>query len=214
MQPTDDYMAERTNQQILHCFTDGSCINNGSPNAIAAWACVWPHDPTYNRAEKLSSHELHTNNRAEFTGCLEALRTAARIDRSSRYRLIIYTDSQLLINSMTKWIRGWKSNGWKTKTNEPVKNVDLLKQIDAEMCARSGGVTFNYVKAHTGGKDWASTYNDQADRAAKAACTQMKITRSIQGDTTSPATQSILLSSTARMQLQQTKITAFFGPAK
>jgi ribonuclease HI len=212
----------------LHCFTDGSCFRNGHPNAVAAWSCIWPDYPSHDKAAKLSMGEVHTNNRAEYTGCLNALRTAAFIDPSYKLQLVVHTDSMLLINSMTKWIKGWKKNGWKTKTQEPVKNIDLLKQLDAELFLRQL-VKFEYVKAHTGGKDWSSIYNDKADRAAKEACssrenekqptyqspvhssTSHSHTKSPAQSYTQPQTQTSFKS---MKPIQQTKITAFFKSMK
>ena len=53
------------------------------------------------------------------------------------------TDSQLMLNSMTKWLPGWKKKGWKTSAGQPVKNQDLLTALDAEVkrharCAGTG----------------------------------------------------------------------------
>ena len=46
---------------------------------------------------------------------------------------MIVTDSQLMLNSMTKWLPGWKRKGWKTSAGQPVKNQDLLTALDAEV---------------------------------------------------------------------------------
>lgn len=45
-------------------------------------------------------------------------------------KLCINTDSQFLINSATKWMGGWKRNGWKLKSGESVKNVIDFKSLD------------------------------------------------------------------------------------
>ncbi len=42
----------------------------------------------------------------------------------------VRTDSELLIKS-SEWIHGWKRNGWRTANGEPVKNRDLLEQMDS-----------------------------------------------------------------------------------
>lgn len=195
---------------LLNCFTDGSCINNGKKNAIAAWACVWPEYQEFNESSKLSSNELHTNNRAEYLACLNAFKIADKIDPTRVYTLVIYTDSMLLLNSMTKWINGWKTNGWKTKTSEPVKNQDLLKSIDYQMQLRP--YRFNYVPAHTNKKDWHSIYNDEADRLAKA-----EVSRYSNQKQTYPPIKNIetilpIQSSPTQLNhtLQQTRLTKWF----
>lgn len=192
----------------LNCFTDGSCINNGKKNAVAAWACVWPEYQEFNESSQLSANELHTNNRAEYLACLNAFRIADKIDPTRAYTLVIYTDSMLLLNSMTKWIKGWKANGWKTKTNEAVKNQDLLKSIESQMQLRPH--RFNYVPAHTNKKDWHSIYNDEADRLAKAA-----VSRPFQNsehiiDDVSKSVQIQSSHTLLKHTLQQTRLTKWF----
>ena len=43
----------------------------------------------------------------------------------------IHTDSQYLRDGITKWIHGWKRNGWRTADKKPVKNAELWQRLDA-----------------------------------------------------------------------------------
>ena len=52
--------------------------------------------------------------------------------------LVIETDSQYAINCSTKWVQGWKRNGWKNSQKKPVKNADLIRAIDNEIAHRAG----------------------------------------------------------------------------
>lgn len=149
-------------EQRLVVFTDGACSHNGARHARAGYATVWPYNRGLDTARRLEGPE-QTNNRAEYSALIEAQRIADSLDLSGKKPLHVYTDSQLLIDSVTKWMPGWKKNGWKKSDRKPVLNQDLLKQIDAN--ARP--LVFQHVRAHTGKADWESTYNDEADRLAR-----------------------------------------------
>ncbi len=153
---------------IINVFTDGSCIQSSKNklNRPAGYACVFPEFPSFNYAAKLEGKEK-TNNRAEYAACIMALKIAGKIDPTFSSIVYVHTDSELMINSLTKWISGWKSKNWKKADGSPVKNVDLLKVLDDLLKKRV--VVFKHVKAHTGKTDWSSVHNDLADRMAKKA---------------------------------------------
>jgi ribonuclease HI len=165
VQTTD---ANQNSPSIINVFTDGSCIQSGKNKAQrpAGFACVFPEHQEFNYAAKLQGAEK-TNNRAEYSAGIAALQIAEKIDPTFSKVLYIYTDSELMINSLTKWLPGWKAKGWKKADGGPVKNVDLLKLLEELMKKRV--TVFRHVKAHTGKKDWASTYNDMADVMARNA---------------------------------------------
>jgi ribonuclease HI len=153
---------------IINVFTDGSCIQSSKnkKNRPAGYACVFPEYPKNNYAAKLEG-EVKTNNRAEFMACIKAYEIANKIDPSKNMLLCVHTDSELMINSLTKWLPGWKAKGWKKADGSPVLNVDLLRIMDTEKQKRA--TIFKHVKAHTGKQDWASIHNDLADKMAKNA---------------------------------------------
>ena len=64
----------------------------------------------------------------EYTAALEGLRSLPAGSRAC-----VVTDSRLMLDSMTKWIHGWKRKGWKTAGGDPVKNQDLVRALDAEI---------------------------------------------------------------------------------
>ena len=64
--------------------------------------------------------------------------------------LLIESDSQYAINCSTKWVKGWKKNGWKNSQKKPVKNKELIQAIDREISQRPGPVDFRWVKGHAG----------------------------------------------------------------
>lgn len=151
----------------LICFTDGACTANGKRNARASYAVVWPEHPELDSAHVLSDDQLHTNNRGEYTALIYAMDQADTLDPTSSKTLIVYTDSLLMVRSLTEWMPSWKRNGWKKSDGEQVQNLDLLQTLDAKTQHRK--TVFRHVKAHTKNTDWESRYNDKVDRLARGA---------------------------------------------
>lgn len=89
--------------------------------------------------------------------------TAHRADEELR----ILCDSQYVINSVTKWMPGWKKKGWKKRDGKPVLNVDILSVIDRLMQGRN--VRFEWIKGHAGHE-----MNEAADERARAAATSFQ----------------------------------------
>ncbi len=96
----------------------------------------------------------------ELMAVLDLLRQTA----PSGDALHVLCDSQYVINACTKWMTGWKRKGWRKADGKPVQNVQLLKQLDAELAGRV--VTFEWVKGHSG-----HDLNEAADVRARAAAT-------------------------------------------
>lgn len=142
-------------------WTDGACRGNPGPGG---WAAIVVHDDDREPLE-LSGGEPHTtNNRMEYTAALQGLRSLP-----AGSRVCIVTDSRLMLDSMTRWIHGWKRKGWKTAGGDPVKNQDLVQALDAEI-ARHTEVRWHWVRGHETGAAHAHTeLNDRADRLAVAA---------------------------------------------
>ena len=122
--------------------TDGSAL--GNPNGPMGWAWA-DHEPA---AGGKPGHEHAgdcdaggatngTNQIGELCAVLEALRA-----HPGSEDLVIETDSQYAINCSTKWVQGWKRNGWKNSQKKPVKNADLIRAIDNEIANRAGSVRF------------------------------------------------------------------------
>lgn len=134
---------------------DGSALGNPGPTG---WA--WFIDE-HNWAAGGASHG--TNNIGELTAVLELLRATKAAGFASE-ELVVLCDSQYVINSVSKWMPGWKRKGWKKADGSPVLNVDLMKALDAEKAGRN--VRFEWVKGHAGHQ-----LNEAADARARAAAT-------------------------------------------
>ncbi|MET3920198.1 ribonuclease HI family protein [Arthrobacter sp. UYEF20] len=132
---------------------DGSALGNPGP---AGWAWYvnddcwraggWPHG---------------TNNMGELMAVLDLFRATAHLPGED---LHILCDSQYVINSVTKWMPGWKRKGWRKSDGKPVMNVDLLKEIDQALVGRK--YKFEWVRGHAG-----HDLNEAADDRARAAAT-------------------------------------------
>ena len=155
----DTPLVTRDGEHVV--WTDGACRGNPGPGGWAA--IVVPADG--GDAVELSGGEAHTtNNRMEYSAAIGGLRSLP--DGSC---VCIVTDSRLMLDSMTKWLAGWKRKGWKTAGGDPVKNQDLVKALDAEI-QRHEVVRWHWVKGHETGEEHAhKALNDRADQLAVAA---------------------------------------------
>ena len=129
---------------------DGSSLSNPGP---AGWAWYIDDD-----AWAAGGWEHGTNNMGELMAVLNLLESTASDPR----RLRVLCDSQYVINSLTKWLPGWKRRGWKKGDGKPVLNVELMKALDVALQGRE--VRFEWVKGHSGHR-----LNDAADARARAA---------------------------------------------
>jgi len=128
---------------------DGSALGNPGP---AGWA--WYVDDDRWAA---GGWKHATNNQGELTAVLELFRATAHVDDD----LLILCDSQYVINTVTKWMAGWKKKGWRKGDGKPVMNLDLIKQIDEAIVGRR--YRFEWIKGHAG-----HPLNEAADARARA----------------------------------------------
>jgi ribonuclease HI len=131
-------------------YTDGACVPNPGPGGWGALLQMGGvqrelcgGDPT-----------VTTNNRMELTAPIRALDS---LPPASTVQL--WTDSTYVRDGITKWMLKWKANGWQTAARQPVKNVDLWRELDAAV--RRHTVQWHWVKGHAGHPG-----NEAADRLA------------------------------------------------
>lgn len=137
-------------QEII-AAADGSALGNPGP---AGWA--WYIDDDH---WACGGWEHGTNNMGELKAVLDLFEaTASRPEAKLR----VYCDSQYVINSLTKWMPGWKKKGWKKSDGKPVLNRDLLEALDNALTGRD--YEFIWVKGHAGHE-----LNEKADSLANGA---------------------------------------------
>jgi ribonuclease HI len=140
-----------TSDDVVDIFTDGACSGNPGPGG---WGAVLRFR---DRERELKGGEtLTTNNRMELFAAIAALEA---LKRPCKVRL--HTDSQYLRDGITKHIRTWRTRGWKTADNRPVKNLDLWQRLEAAIVPHR--VEWHWVRGHAG-----HTENERADALARS----------------------------------------------
>jgi ribonuclease HI len=145
-------------------FTDGACGNNGKKAARAAWAAWFPDHKEFSKADFVPADQQQTNQRAELMGISQAVQI---IEKNFPYEtdIHIFTDSEYSKNCLTTWLPSWLSHNWKTKQGKDVCHKDLIEDT-ANRLAKFTSFTITHVEAHTGGTDYNSANNAQADQMA------------------------------------------------
>ncbi len=91
----------------------------------------------------------------ELTGVIEGLKLAGSGP------VALFTDSNLVVNTLTKWAKGWEAKGWK-RPQGPVANLDLVQEAWALFKERPN-VSIEWVPGHSG-----YTWNEYADQLSTA----------------------------------------------
>jgi ribonuclease HI len=141
----------------IEIFVDGACSGNPGPGG---WAALL----RFQGQEKIISggEENTTNNRMELMAAIQAL-----VALTERCQITLTTDSQYVRQGITTWIHNWQKRGWRTASNDPVKNVDLWKQLIEQ--TNKHQIQWHWVKGHSGHRE-----NDLVDQAARDAVIKIK----------------------------------------
>lgn len=140
--------------KIQSIYTDGACSGNPGPGG---WGVViYFADGTTH--ESGGGERQTTNNRMEMQAAIAGLEFL--LASGQKEPITLYTDSQYVINGITKWIHGWKKKGWIASTGKAVLNQELWQTID-RLNARH--VTWTYVRGHAG-----NVGNERCDAIARA----------------------------------------------
>ncbi|HEY7180580.1 MAG TPA: ribonuclease HI [Blastocatellia bacterium] len=139
-------------------YTDGACLGNPGPGG---YGVVLLHGKE--RKEFSRGFRLTTNNRMEMLACIVGLQTL-----KDPCAVTLYSDSQYVINSMTKgWALRWRKNKWK-RSGEDVPNADLWANL-LDLCDKHK-VRFNWVRGHAGNKE-----NERCDQLARQAALSFEL---------------------------------------
>jgi ribonuclease HI len=130
-------------------YTDGACRGNPGPGG---WGAILSYK---GKDKELYGGEADTtNNRMELMAAIQALESLTR-----PCQVLIHTDSNYVLKGITEWLPNWKKRGWKTASNQAVKNDDLWKRLDAATSQHE--ISWKWVKGHSGDKG-----NELADALA------------------------------------------------
>ncbi len=144
------------NRPSVTIYTDGACSGNPGPGGWGVILISGVH-----RKELFGGDRETTNNRMELTAAIQGLKA---LKRSSDVEL--HTDSTYVRDGITKWIHGWKRNGWRTANKKPVKNAELWQELDA--ATQRHQVVWHWVKGHAGHPE-----NERADELARLGIAEL-----------------------------------------
>lgn len=143
--------------KLVEIWTDGACSGNPGPGGWGVLLKSGGHEK-----ELMGGEYETTNNRMELMAAIEGLNALKRPSK-----VTLHTDSTYVKDGLTKWIHGWKRNGWKTAAKKPVKNKDLWQALEAACDPHD--IKWVWVKGHAGDEG-----NERADELARLASRQAK----------------------------------------
>ena len=150
--PLAEILARFTAGPTTGVFTDGSCQPNPGRGG---WGAVFVRDNAV-VAQDYGYEAFTTNNRMELLGM-----TAGLSMLSPRDAVDVYSDSQLVVKTLTLWAATWEKQGWKRKAG-PVENLDLVQRA-YELAKERPLARIQWIRAHDG-----SRWNEYADALSTA----------------------------------------------
>jgi ribonuclease HI len=148
-----DVLANFTEGPQTGVFTDGSSEGNPGPGG---WGAVLVVDGQV-VVQEYGAEAHTTNNRMELTAMIAGLEMIPADTPTD-----VYTDSELVVNILTKWAPGWKARGWKKKSSGPIANLELVKAA-YQLAEAKPQANIRWIKAHSGFR-----WNEYADSLATA----------------------------------------------
>ena len=146
----------------IQIYTDGGCSGNPGPGA---WAYLILQGEV--RLSASAAAPDTTNNRMELAAVIAALEQVARRPEWAASTLEVYTDSEYVQKGITRWIRGWEANGWRTSSKQPVKNQDLWKRL--RLLSSRHQVQWHWLAGHAG-----HPLNEECDRLVRQEIARLK----------------------------------------
>lgn len=148
----------------VRMFTDGACSGNPGPGGYAALITLFDKPETITGFE-----ENTTNNRMELSAVINGLeRIFAEIfvHEQTVKEIEIISDSTYVVNAINdNWIGNWKSNDFKNKQGDKIKNEDLWRRLYDQLEVLNFikiKTVFTKVKGHSG-----NYFNEMVDGLAR-----------------------------------------------
>lgn len=150
--------------KIIKIFTDGSFKKLKNNEVLCGYGIYFPNGELDNVSRPFI-HEPLTNQRAELYAILKSLRNIEK-EKIKYDEIMIYTDSEYSIKSLTLWFKNWEQNKWKNAKGQPVMNQDIIRPIIDILKKNQNKIKFKHVNSHTGKQDFESLSNEMADKLA------------------------------------------------
>lgn len=154
------------NSGTVEVWTDGGSRNTGNikgDHIHAEDEAAWAYKISYQGKEytDTNAEKGATNNKMELLALNMALVKLLQLGINTN-SIVVYSDSMYVINTVTKWMKGWKATNWKRKGKYPIKNIEIIKDID-DCLADFPNFKMKWVKGHTELSDKGHAGNNQVD---------------------------------------------------
>lgn len=152
---------------MFELYVDGSCSNNGDEENFGGLGIVLVKNNK--TVKEYSIPEFNTtNNRTEMKAVIYAINIAKILNKNTPREIIIYSDSNYVVQTINSWMHGWASRGWKKSDNKEPENLDLVKILYEEMKFERA-IKVKKIKGHAGHE-----FNELADDLAKEGTEKAK----------------------------------------
>jgi ribonuclease HI len=142
-------------------YTDGSCINNGTRNAIAGMGIYFGENDPRNVSKQVIGKQ--SNNIAELQAIIDVY-DIVKDDIMINKKICIVSDSSYSLHCLTSYGEEQEKTGW----SKNIPNKELV-QHGYNLYKKEENVYFMYIKAHTLQNDIHSIGNEGADQLANQA---------------------------------------------
>lgn len=155
----------------LTAYTDGSSTvyRNKEGDRFGGIGIYFENYPEYSVSESMTG-KLVSNQRAELTASLVAIKTSLVIAKGKPFELTIIADSMYMIKCVTEWAIKWEKDDW-TRKGEPIAHLDIVKPLYDYV--NKYNVKFIHINSHKkepsnkNTEEWKRWYgNDMADKLA------------------------------------------------
>ena len=151
-------------EQIMHIYTDGACINNGKPTAKAGMGVFFNYNDARNISKSVTGKQ--TNNTAELGAVYEAL--SITLDEiKNNHKICIVTDSEYVIKCCTSYGKKCQLSNWEKDIPNKMLVQTLFTMFDTYK-----NLSLMHINSHTGKQDKHSLGNEEADKLANLAITK------------------------------------------
>lgn len=166
---------KKKTKEVYDVFTDGSEIKQkGTFKTLGlGWAYIIKKNKETVHYRSGTMKEGN-NQRVELMAIYKALEYLLNDNDSGDdvRDIIIHSDSEYSIKSLTVWSLNWRRNNWLTANKKPVKHTDIIKpciKMMEELKKKGDDYVFNHVRSHTNKRDFIHLGNQEADDLATQA---------------------------------------------
>lgn len=136
---------------LLEAFTDGGCTPSKGQGkkrkASAAFILVNRNEILGCQSRLLSHGSPNISEHAAVDMLIDYL-----ISNNHHNDVVhVYTDSQAVFYTYTRWIHQWKSNHWRKSNGKNVENRELIERVHSKL-SMINNITFHWIRGHSGNK--------------------------------------------------------------